>query len=135
MAVERAIRFNLPNQPGELLRVVRQIAEAGVNLRSVAGVVGQDAGTGTVELLVSDPDLALRSLRDGGTQAEEVQVAVAWLPDRPGTLAAALQALADEGINIESIYLVSTDEQRGRQAAFGCSDPQRADQILSNVSY
>ena len=35
MAIETALRIRLPNRPGELARVARQLANAGVNIRSV----------------------------------------------------------------------------------------------------
>jgi hypothetical protein len=85
MSVERALRVRLRNQPGELARVAAQLGQAGVNIRAVAGVASGDESQ--LEFLVDKPSVAGRALREGGTSFEEVQVALAWLPDRRGSLA------------------------------------------------
>jgi hypothetical protein len=131
MSVETALRLVLRNQAGELARVADQLGQAGVNIRAVAGVA---SGTESrLEFLVDKPTEAARAWRDAGTSFEEVRVALAWLPDTPGTLARAGKALADAGLNIESTYLARTEGGRA-QVAFGCADAQRADQLLAQVS-
>jgi hypothetical protein len=131
VSVERAFRVRLRNQPGELARVAEQLAQAGVNIRAVAGVAS--GGESQLEFLVDDPGEAGRAWREGGTTFEEVQVALAWLPDRVGSLARASRALADAGINVDSTYVART-EGGNAQVAFGCADAQQVDQLLAAVA-
>ena len=139
MAVQVALRLEVANRPGELVKVLRPIAQAGVNLHAVAGVAGSGASAGTptnvVELLPSQVAAAADALQKAGIQSHQVEVVVNWLPNRPGTLLKACEALATAGINIEGVYVVSTDPSQGVQMTFECREAQRADQVLAGVRY
>jgi len=139
MAVQVALRLEVANRPGELVKVLRPIAQAGVNLHTVAGVAGSGAGAGTptnvIELLPSQVAAAADALQKAGIQSQQVEVVVTWLPNRPGTLLKACEALATAGINIEGVYVVSTDPSQGVQMTFECREAQRADQVLAGVRY
>ena len=141
MAVQVALRLEVANRPGELVKVLRPIAQAGVNLHAVAGVAGSGASAGTptnvIELLPSQVAAAADALQKAGIQSQqvEVEVVVTWLPNRPGTLLKACEALATAGINIEGVYVVSTDLSQGVQMTFECREAQRADQVLAGVRY
>jgi hypothetical protein len=131
MAIETALRVSLPNRPGELARVARQLANAGVNVRSVAGVSG--AGEGVLEFLVDNLDAAAGALRQGGTSFQETRVATSPIPNevvsQPGALAHLAEALAGAGINIESLY-AAVGEGGQIMAVLGCSDPEKAEPLL-----
>jgi hypothetical protein len=139
MAVQVALRLEVANRPGELVKVLRPIAQAGVNLHAVAGVAGSGASAGTptnvIELLPSQVAAAADALQKAGIQSQQVEVVVTWLPNRPGTLLKACEALATAGINIEGVYVVSTDLSQGVQMTFECREAQRADQVLAGVRY
>jgi hypothetical protein len=139
MAVQVALRLEVANRPGELVKVLRPIAQAGVNLHAVAGVAGSGASGGTptnvIELLPSQVAAAADALQKAGIQSQQVEVVVTWLPNRPGTLLKACEALATAGINIEGVYVVSTDPSQGVQMTFECREAQRADQVLAGVRY
>ena len=137
MAVQVALRLEVANRPGELVKVLRPIAQAGVNLHAVVGVAGSGASAGTptnvIELLPSQVAAAADALQKAGIQSQQVEVVVTWLPNRPGTLLKACEALATAGINIEGVYVVSTDPSQGVQMTFECREAQRADQVLAGV--
>jgi hypothetical protein len=139
MAVQVALRLEVANRPGELVKVLRPIAQAGVNLHAVAGVAGSGASAGTptnvIELLPSQVAAAADALQKAGIQSQQVEVVVTWLPNRPGALLKACEALATAGINIEGVYVVSTDPSQGVQMTFECREAQRADQVLAGVRY
>ena|SRR5258705_9745394 len=139
MAVQVALRLEVANRPGELVKVLRPIAQAGVNLHAVAGVAGSGASAGTptnvVELLPSQVAAAADALQKAGIQSHQVEVVVNWLPNRPGTLLKACEALATAGINIEGVYVVSTDPSQGVQMTFECHEAARADRVLAGVRY
>jgi hypothetical protein len=133
MAIETALRVNLPNRPGELARVARQLADAGVNIRSVAGVSG--GGEGVLELLVDSLGAATQVLKQGGVNFQEARVVVAPLPagmvDRPGGLAQLAEALAGAGINITSLYVAGGEGGR-LMGVLGCSDPEKAESLMAS---
>lgn len=133
MSVRTALRLELANRPGELAKALRPVAQANVNLHAVAGVAS--VSSSIIEVLPSDLPAAVSALQQAGIHAQEVEVVVTWLPNRPGTLLKACEALATAGINIEGVYVVSTDPSQGVQLTFECRDAQRADQVLAGVSY
>jgi hypothetical protein len=65
--------------------------------------------------------------------ASAEQLAPVRLPDTPGTLTTASEALADSGSNIESSYIARAEGGRA-QVAFGCADAQKVDQLLAGVA-
>ena len=133
MAVQIALRLDVENRAGELVKILRPIAQAGVNLHAVAGVAGTQ--TNVIELLPSQVAAAADALQQAGVHAHEVEVVVTWLPNRPGALLKACEALTNAGVNIEGVYVVSTDPVHGVQMTFECHEAQRADQVLAGVSY
>ncbi len=134
MPVRTALRVRLPNRPGELARVTRQLANAGINLESVAGVVSGNEGI--VEILTGDADRAAQALQGAGIAFDRASVLVLPLSERfintPGTLAQAAEALAQAGINIESAYTMPGGPT-GAQVVLGCSDPQKAEQLIASM--
>jgi hypothetical protein len=133
MPIETALRVQLANHPGELARVARQLANAGVNIGSVAGLtVG---GEGTVEFLVDNLGAAKGVLTQGAIAFQEVRVVVSpipdGVPDHPGMLARLAEALAGAGINIESLY-AAVGPGGQLQAVLGCSDPENAEPVLAS---
>jgi hypothetical protein len=106
------------------------LADAGVNLDAVAGL---DTGQmSAVELLVDQMEAAQQALNAAHISAASVPVAVAWLPNRPGALAAAGEALAAAGINLRSIFIIRTTGDQD-QVAFGCAEAAQADAILAGL--
>ncbi len=133
MSVRTALRVHLPHRPGELGRIARVLADAHVRLDAFAGLArGQE---GMVELLPADAVHATRVLREAGWSVEEVEVALAWLPDRPESLARACETLGGAGIRIDAVYLLTTDPAHGQHVAFECPDAHRADQLLWALIY
>lgn len=137
MSVQVALRVNVENRPGELVKVLRPIAQAGVNLHAVAGVAAgpRPGQANVIELLTSQVGAAAGALQQVGFQSQEVEVVVTWLPNRPGALLKACEALAAAGINVEGLYVVSTDPSQGVQMTFECREAQQADHVLAGVTY
>jgi hypothetical protein len=132
MPVQQAIRVRLPNRPDELAKMSKWLAQAGVNIEAIAGVTrGED---GYLELLVNYPAVAAQTLKSAGIEFEEVQVALAWLPDRPGSLAKATEALSRAQINIESSYVVRTENNQVL-VAFGTAQAEKADKALQAIRW
>ena len=129
MPVATAFRVLLPNQPGAIANLARRLAEVSVNIETGAAVAnGREA---YFEFQVNDPGPAARVLKEQGAPFQQVQVLLAWIPNRPGELARALSPLEEAGINIDSLYMVDREENRVLMA-IGCTDVERANQLLSS---
>lgn len=97
----------LDDVPGELARVGDVLGNAGVN---IAGMCAVSNGGGQAELhvLVQDPALAFEALQHAGIfVAEEQEVIVLDVEDRPGALAEAVHKLGVAGVNLATVYLAS----------------------------
>jgi hypothetical protein len=95
----------LDDRPGQLARLGRATGEAGVNIRGLAAFTGE--GKGVVHVLVDD-DSAVRCRealeRAGMGVADEREVLVVDLEDRPGTLGELTRQFAKASVNIDFAY-------------------------------
>ena len=99
----------LANRPGQLAALARKLAEAGVNIETLAALTTDDEGI--VHLMVDDEDAARRTFQDAGIPFEERPLLDTFLPNKPGTLAEMAEGLAKAGVNIESIYLLHSNAE------------------------
>lgn len=120
----------LKDQPGELARVAEAVARKGIDITGFSGATS--GGRGTVALLTSDEAGTRAALSEGGFNAREVEVAMASLENKPGTLAAAARKLADAGINIEAA-LPTAMAGANVTIAFATDQPARAQSVLGGA--
>jgi hypothetical protein len=95
----------LNDEPGELARLGQATGEAGVNIEGMCAMTGQ--GRGVIHLLVSDEKApaARQALEAAGLGvADEREVLVIDVNDRPGTLGELARTLGDANVNIELAY-------------------------------
>ncbi len=108
----KQISIFLENKSGRLAELSHILGERGVNIRALS--IAETADYGVLRLIVNDPDLATRILREAGFTVSETDVIAVEIPDEPGGLGKALQPLQDAGINVE--YLYSFVEKSGESA-------------------
>jgi hypothetical protein len=118
----------LDDQPGELARIGEAAGSAGVNIRGLAAFTGE--GRGVVHVLVED-DAAkgFRAALDHAAigVADDREVLVVDIDDRPGTLGELSRRFADANVNIELAYttfggvrlVIATDDLESARAALG----------------
>jgi len=95
----------IDDRPGQLARIGRAIGEAGVNIRGLAAFTGE--GKGVVHVLVDDEAVVRcrESLKRAGMGvADEREVLVVNIEDRPGTLGELTRQLAKANVNIDLAY-------------------------------
>jgi hypothetical protein len=115
----------LTDRPGELARLSEVVGEAGVNILGLAALTGE--GKGIVHLLVDDD--VLSRCRDAFEQAavgiaDEREVLVVDVENKPGTLGELTRRLADANVNIDLAYttfggvrvVVATDDMQSARA-------------------
>lgn len=117
----------LDHRPGTLAGVTEVLANAGVNIESLAAW-GAD-GEGIVRFVVDNADATRRALRQAGLRTEERRVLVTSIPNRPGELANVTRVLADAEINIEALYLLRTRDDEV-VIAIAVDDPAAAEPRL-----
>lgn len=94
----------LVNRPGTLADAAEALGGAGVNIEGGCGF--PSGGEGVLHVLVEDAAGARRALEQAGLEvrAERDVVLIDRLPDKPGTLGAALRRIADAGVNVDLLY-------------------------------
>ena len=95
----------LQDRPGELARLGQATGEAGVNLQGMCAFTGE--GRGIIHILVDDAKTgaARQALEEAGMGvADEREVLVIDVEDRPGTLGGLARALGEANVNIEFVY-------------------------------
>ena len=117
----------LQDRPGELARLGQATGEAGVNLQGMCAFTGE--GRGIIHILVDDDKAAVarRALEEAGMGvADEREVLVVDIEDRPGTLGELARSLAEASVNIELAYttfgvklVIATDDIDSARAALG----------------
>src|SRR5213592_1619028 len=118
----------LQDRPGELARLGQATGEAGVNIQGMCAFTGE--GRGVIHLLFDDDQsgAARRALEQAGMGvADEREVLVIDVQDRPGTLGGLARSLGEAGVNIELAYttfggvrlVIATDDMDSAREALG----------------
>ena len=116
----------LKDRPGELARLGGAIGEAGVNIDGMCALTGE--GGGVIHILLADGAAArARAVleRAGMGVADEREVLVVDVDDRPGTLGELARTLGEANVNIELAYttfggvklVIATDDLDSARAA------------------
>ena len=100
MSAVNLIAVFAENQLGQMARITKVLAAAGVNIRWVT--IATDATLGVIKFLVDQPDLAYRSLHQAGWTVSLVEVLAIEVGDKPGGLHAVAECLAKNKINVEN---------------------------------
>jgi hypothetical protein len=115
----------LRDRPGELARLGEATGTGGANIRGLAAFTGESRGV--IHLLFDDDDVprARAALTEVGLGiADEREVLVVDVEDRPGTLGELARELADANVNIELAYttfggvkiVIATDDLESARA-------------------
>lgn len=97
------ISIFLENKLGRLEKVTAVLSAARINIRSIH--LNHTAnGWGILNLVVSNPELALRLLNESGMSAALREIVVVKMADTPGGLDDLLKGIARAGLNFTNAY-------------------------------
>jgi hypothetical protein len=97
------LTVTLEDRPGALADLGEATGGAGVNIEGVSAVTTE--GRGIIHVLVEDVGAAREALEGAGLEvADERDVLVVEVEDRPGTMGDIARRVADAGVNIELAY-------------------------------
>ncbi len=128
----KEFRVTVPHRPGGLAELLEYLAERKINLKAVISITEPEKAL--VALVPYDVELTRKSLKERGAKFEEADVLFVDIPDKPGQLAKVARAIANAGVNIESIYPLGTVGYGdcGRvQFGFRLNNLERAKEALS----
>jgi hypothetical protein len=100
MSAVKLIAAFSENKPGYAARITQALAAAAVNIRwvTIAGI----GGFGVMKLLVDKRDEAMACLRAGGVTVNLIDAIAVEVKDKPGSLHAVCECLAQNSVNLEN---------------------------------
>ncbi len=121
------ISMELPDMPGSLAMVTEALAEANINIETICAIGRVAPNVALVTEQVPQTKALLDKLGVPYTVSELIKMV---MPDQPGVLAQFSRRLADAGVNINSIYILS--KYRGdTEIVFSVDDVEKARQTLN----
>ncbi|MDP6640008.1 MAG: ACT domain-containing protein [Candidatus Poseidoniaceae archaeon] len=122
----REYSVKLPDRPGELANLCESLASAQINILTAAAMTA----TGAILAIITDDAPGTKSVLDSlGYEYHDEEVLLVTLPHQAGALAGLSRTLANAGINIKSIYIMSKDDDKG-VIAFTVDDVEAAREMI-----
>jgi hypothetical protein len=118
----------LENKPGALSEPCRMLAKADINIQTFS--LADTREFGILRLVVDDSEKARRLLQRNGFAVKVTKVVVLEVPDRPGGLAAILDALEGTGISVKYAYGFTVKQGDKGMLVFCFDDPDSAVEVL-----
>jgi len=131
--MEKALQLSIAmgNVPGQLGRLCRVLAQAGVNIRGIS--ICDAADFSIIRLLASDPAAAENALREAGICFVTQDVLVVELDHRPGALEDVAMRLGEAGINVHYVYGAADGPEGKAVLVLSVSDVDLARQTLGEL--
>jgi hypothetical protein len=98
----------LENKSGRLSEVSTLLGDNGINMSAFH--IADTSDFGILRTIVSDPDKALKVLKEARFSASLTDVICINCPNKPGAMAKALNILSSENVQIEYLYAYSVGD-------------------------
>jgi hypothetical protein len=98
----KQITVFLENKPGRLEEVTGYLADENINLHALS--IADTTDFGILRMIVSDPEKAVRVLKENNLMVRTTEVIAAAIGHSPGSLHKVLRELKALGISIEYMY-------------------------------
>ena len=122
MSIKQLTVF-LENQTGRLAEVSKILKDQNINMQGFSTTEARDYGI--LRLVVDDFEKSRQLLKEAGFTTHMADVICIEVEDKPGQLYNILDILADEGINIDYIYVIA-----GTRIVLSVADITEAEKIL-----
>lgn len=97
----------IENKEGMLKKVLNVLKVNDVNILSLS--LADTTEYGLLRLIVNNPELAREKLIEAGFSSMIAEVVIVKIPHKTGSLQEILEILAEENVNIEYTYALTTD--------------------------
>ena len=124
----RQISIFIENKPGHLRAACRLLADAGIDVESMA--LADTEQFGILRFIVKDWEKAKQVFENKGLVVRESELVAVSVDDRPGGLADVLDVLDQTQLNIEYMYGHATRNQRKAVLFFRFNNIDEAIELL-----
>ena len=115
------------NRVGGLEEVIGLLAANGIDISALS--LADTTDFGILRMIVSDPNKAVKVLKENGMAVKLTDVLAIAIQDQPGGLAAVLDYLREAGISIEYMYAF-IGKSNGALAVMRTCEPEKAVETL-----
>lgn len=124
----KQISLFLENKPGHLSSVCQTLADAGINILTLA--LADTEQFGILRLIVQDWEKAKTALEAAGGIVNVTEVVATEVEDRPGGLVRILNVLERANTNVEYMYAFTFGNRDKAVMVFRFDDPDAAIEAL-----
>ncbi len=125
------ISIFVENKPGVLVKIMKTLGDAGVDIRALSVADTQDFGI--LRMITSDNGKAKAALADIGCVTSVTQVIAARVSDTPGATTDMVALLADHGLNIEYMYAFISSKDNRAYIVIRIKDTEKAVKVLKDA--
>ena len=129
----RQISIFLQNEPGQLSRICRDLADADINIAALS--LADTSDFGIVRMIVDDHEKASRVLSEKGHAVKVTQVVAVCVPDRPGGMSEVMATLDKAEANIEYSYAFAFHRGEKAVLVFRFTDNAKAEAALKEAGF
>ncbi len=126
----KQVSIFLENKKGRLADVTRILADNRINIRALS--MADMADLGVLRLIVDDSAHCLSVLKEHDLVAQETEVVVAEIEDKPGGLHRIVEVLTREGASIEYMYAFCAKNRDNAIVVLKINDAGRAVETLQS---
>ena len=131
MAV-RQISVFMENKVGPLAEITTLLAQHQIDMRALSVAETQDFGI--LRIIVEEPEKAEQVLKDNQIIFRESSVLAVLMEDRPGSMAAVVDQLAQAGIPVEYAYAFITRQADNACLILKVKEDEAAEALLEKES-
>lgn len=125
----RQISIFIENKHGRLSAVVKNLADAGINIRALS--LADTEKFGILRIIADQTDRANSALREAGVTSKISEVIGVEVPDRPGGLAELVSLFDNSPVNVEYMYAQVKGRNGKAVLIMKLSDPETGRDILT----
>ena len=92
----------IQNEKGRLSSITEVLRDNNVDIRALS--LADTTDFGILRLIVNDPDLAVKALKESGHTVSMTKVIGVIIEDQPGGLCVPLKVLSDNNVSVEYMY-------------------------------
>ncbi|HIU48266.1 MAG TPA: ACT domain-containing protein [Candidatus Avimonoglobus intestinipullorum] len=126
----KQISVFVENKSGRLAEIIGILGANGIDISALS--IADTTDFGILRLIVNDPPLAEKVLKDNGMVVKATDVIAIAVEDKPGGLAKALKLISDARIEIEYMYAFIGKSDNGALVIVRVNKPDEAVDILEN---
>ena len=126
----KQISVFVENKKGRLYSLTKALADNGIDLKALS--ISDTSEFGILRCIVSDPQKALRIVKDAGFTASVTEVLGIEVEDEPGGLAKVMDILNQNDISVEYLYSFVGTRSDNALIIFRVEETEKAFELLKN---